>query len=95
MADNPIKAKRIAQKDVYSSKSVVLTNTNDKNLKFGDIDQYPALEVILVGNQFFDVTDFKNEYMYVFLIHDWLKIEKVVQMKIFGNSISSTAHSIF
>jgi len=44
LADNPIKAKRIAQKDVYSSKSVVLTNTNDKNLEFGDIDQYPALE---------------------------------------------------
>merc|ERR1712150_108610 len=44
LADNPIKAKRIAQKDIYSSKSVVLTNTNDKNLEFGDIDQYPALE---------------------------------------------------
>ena len=89
LADNPIKAKRIAQKDVYSSKSVVLTNTNDKNLEFGDIDQYPPLEVILVGiyaaSTFFriqiQICNLIHSKFYVFFQLDFLLVSYYIIKK--------------
>ena len=44
LKDNPLKAKRMAKKDVFSAKSVILTNPTTKNFDIENINSHPELQ---------------------------------------------------